>query len=64
MEQCKWYTVCPMRRFYERELLPERYVNYYFRKNWSECVRYQMEEAGMAHPDNMRQDGVVDEILV
>jgi hypothetical protein len=64
MEQCKWYAVCPMRRFYERGLLPERYVDYYCKKHWRECVRYQMEEAGIPHPDNMRQDGVIDETLI
>jgi hypothetical protein len=64
MEQCKWYAVCPMRRFYERGLLPKGYVDYYCKKHWRECVRYQMEEAGIPHPDNMRQDGVIDETLV
>lgn len=64
MKQCKWYVVCPMRRFYERGLLSQRYVDYYCKEHWSECVRYQMEEAGIAHPDNMRQDGVIDENLV
>jgi hypothetical protein len=53
-----------MRRFYERGLLSQRYVDYYCKEHWSECVRYQMEEAGIAHPDNMRQDGVIDENLV
>ena len=64
MEQCKWYTVCPMRRFHEQGLLPERYVTYYCKENWRECVRYQMEEANLPHPDIMRQDGVIDETLV
>ena len=64
MKRCIWYTVCPMRKFYEKGLLPERYVTYYCFENWHECVRYQMEEAGIYHPDTMRQDGVIDDSLV
>jgi len=32
--------------------------------NWKNCKRYQLEEQGVHHPDNMLPDGKVDKTLV
>ena len=61
--ECKWYQVCPMKRFYEAGKLDKRFITGYCLGDWQSCVRYRKEEAGIMHPDNLRQDGVIDEKL-
>ncbi len=69
--KCKWYDVCPMKRFYERgdldcsgirSLDPKWVKDYCFGDNKS-CIRYQLEERGVFHPDNMLPDGTIDDTL-
>ncbi len=60
---CKWYAVCPMKRFYEQGKLSEEWIVRYCRGDWERCVRFQMEEKGEYHPDRMLPDGTVDEEL-
>ncbi len=60
---CKWFPVCPMKRFYEQGLLNRKWIENYCQGDWSKCVRYQMEEQGEYHPDNMLPDGTIDESL-
>jgi len=60
---CKWYDVCPLKRFYEEGRLDKRWVEDYCKGDYSKCVRYKMEEAGTYHPDNMMPDGAIDERL-
>jgi len=62
-EACKWYPVCPMKHFYDAGRLDARWVDEYCHGNWKVCVRYQMEERGEPHPDNMLPDGTTDEQL-
>ena len=62
-KQCKWYFVCPMRRYYEMGKLDKKWIDVYCMGDWSKCVRYQMEERGEYHPDYMLPDGSVDERL-
>ena len=63
MLMCKWYQVCPMKKFHEEGLLDSYWVeNYCFGDN-KKCVRYQMEERGEYHPDNMLPDGTIDNQL-
>ena len=57
MPECKWYQVCPMKRFYERGKLDEKWVRDYCWAGNKGCVRYQMEERGEPHPDHMLPDG-------
>ena len=57
---CKWYPVCPMKRFFESGKLAEKWVRDYCFGNWQKCVRYEMEESGRYHPDNMLPDGSVN----
>ena len=60
---CTWYPVCPMKWFYEEGKLEARWVEKYCHGNWKTCIRYQMEERGEPHPDNMLPDGTTDKRL-
>ncbi len=57
---CKWYPVCPMKRYTDAELLDPKWVEAYCLGDWASCVRYQMEERREAHPDWMLPDGTLD----
>lgn|GEM_PF-153722 len=54
---CKWFPLCPMRRFYEQGKLNPFWVEYYCQGDWQSCIRYQMEERGEYHADTMLPDG-------
>jgi hypothetical protein len=62
-KHCKWYLVCPMRRFTEAGMLDSRWVEEYCLVGNRSCVRYQLEAAGKPHPDNMLPNGEIDESL-
>ena len=61
--ECKWFQGCPMKSAFERGVLEEKYIIFYCKGDWNSCIRYQKEDAGIYHPDNMRQDGVIDKSL-
>ena len=61
--ECKWYPVCPMKYFYDAGELDAHWIEEYCHGNWAACVRYQMEEQGEPHPDNMLPDGTIDKRL-
>jgi hypothetical protein len=61
---CKWYEVCPMKRFYEQKKISRYWIENYCFKNGSGCKRYEMEEKGIPHPDNMLPDGTIDKNLI
>ncbi len=63
MKICKWFQVCPMKMFYERGQLDKKFIDFYCKDNWNTCIRYEKEEKGIYHPDNMRPDGIIDEHL-
>jgi uracil-DNA glycosylase family 4 len=63
MSDCKWYQVCPMKRFFEQGKLDKKWVELYCKGDWKSCIRYQMEEEGKPHPDWMLPDGSIDERL-
>ncbi|RLI29447.1 5-formyltetrahydrofolate cyclo-ligase [Candidatus Bathyarchaeota archaeon] len=60
---CKWYAVCPMKRFYEEGKLDRKWIENYCMGNYESCVRYRLEEKGILHPDNMLPNGEIDESL-
>jgi len=62
---CKWCNICPLRRFEEEGKLDSKWAERYCRSddNWKNCKRYQLEEQGIFHPDNMLPDGEIDETL-
>ncbi|RKY58122.1 MAG: uracil-DNA glycosylase [Candidatus Neomarinimicrobiota bacterium] len=49
-----------MKRFFESGKLAEKWVRDYCFGNWQKCVRYEMEESGRYHPDNMLPDGSIN----
>ena len=62
-KDCKWYPVCPMKRFYEEGKLDKRWIELYCKGDWRSCIRYQMEERGQYHPDWMLPDGSLNKGL-
>jgi len=60
---CKWYDVCPLRRFESQGRLTAEWAERYCRRNWKDCRRYQLEEQGVSHPDHLMPDGSLDHRL-
>ena len=62
---CQWLDYCPLRRFEEQGKLDDRWKKQYCesKDNWKNCKRYQMEEKGLYHSDNMMPDGIINEKL-
>ncbi len=61
---CYWYSVCPIRRYAEQNLIDEKWVEKYCKSEYWNCVRRKMEEEGKYHPDNMMPDGTIDDRLL
>ena len=55
--------MCPIKYFVDHGLLDEKWVNEYCLVGNKECIRYQMEESGHYHPDNMLPNGEIKEDL-
>lgn len=60
---CKWFSMCPLKRLYDEDMLEPKWIELYCKGLWSTCVRYQIEENGSYHPDWMLPDGSLDEDL-
>jgi DNA polymerase len=60
---CKWISLCPLRKFYDQGRLEEKWIEVYCRGLWSACLRYQLLENGKYLPDWMLPDGRLDENL-
>ena len=54
---CKWFEVCPVKRMYEEGRISKKWILKYCMRDWTKCKRYQMEEKGIPHSDNMLPDG-------
>ena len=63
LHECKWFSVCPMHHFYNEGKIDRKWIELYCKGDWESCRRYQMEENGIWHPDNMLPDGSIDESL-
>ncbi len=61
--QCKWFSVCPLKKFYEQGKLDRNWIELYCKGDWESCIRFQMEENFECHPDNMLPDGKIDKRL-
>lgn len=61
---CKYYSGCPMKRFYENGQLAEKWVKNYCWSDHQDCVRYELAEKGRPHPDNMLPNGEIDQSLI
>jgi len=56
-ENCKWYSICPIKELYECGKLERKWIELYCKGDWESCVRYHKEENGVPHSDNMLPDG-------
>ncbi|QEE14671.2 uracil-DNA glycosylase [Promethearchaeum syntrophicum] len=61
---CKWYYCCPIKYFTDEKKLDSYWVDNYCLIGNTNCIRYQKEEAGVSHPDNLLPDGSIDSSLV
>jgi hypothetical protein len=52
-----------MKAFCDRGLLARTWIEQYCLGDHNACIRFQMEEAGKPHPDNMLPDGSIDSRL-
>ena len=60
---CKWYIVCPIKYFVDHGKLDSKWVKNYCLVGNKECIRYQKEELGENHPNNMLPNGEIREDL-
>ena len=60
---CKWYPVCPIKRFVEKGKLEEKWTRDYCLIGNKNCIRYQLEEKGKYHPDYLLPNGELREEL-
>lgn len=60
---CKWFEVCPLKRFYEDGKLEKKWIENYCKGNYKSCLRYKMEEEGKIHSDNMLPNGEIRDDL-
>lgn len=60
---CKWYPVCPIKYYVESGKLERKWIEEYCLKGNKECIRYQLEERGEYHPDNMLPNGEIRQDL-
>jgi len=60
MKICKWYYVCPMKNYFEKGLLDEKWIKNYCKDDWKNCIRFKMEENFEYHEDWMLPDGTLN----
>lgn len=60
---CRWYKVCPVKRFYDQGKIPKNWIDHYCKGDWEKCRRFQLEEQNIYHPDQMMPDGSIDHNL-
>lgn len=52
-----------MKRSYEEGKLERKWIEEYCMGDYTRCVRYELEETGIPHPDNMLPNGEIMESL-
>ena len=52
-----------MKFYWEQGKLESVWIDEFCKGNWKICVRYEKEENGIYHPDNMLPNGEIDENL-
>lgn len=50
---CKWYISCPIKKFTDEGKLERYWIENYCLVSNKNYIRFQMEERGEPHPDNM-----------
>ena len=63
IKPCKWYYCCPIKEYTEKGNLERYWIENYCLVNNNECIRYQMQEKGKYHPDNLLPNGEIREDL-
>ena len=63
IKTCKWYPVCSIKYFVDQGKLDRKWVEDYCLVENKNCVRYQMEETGEYHPNNMLPNGEIKQDL-
>jgi hypothetical protein len=63
IKTCKWYQFCPIKYFVDLGKLDRKWVEDYCLVGNKNCIRYQMEETGQLHPDNMLPNGEIKQDL-
>ncbi|MBN1625433.1 MAG: hypothetical protein JW944_02825 [Deltaproteobacteria bacterium] len=63
IKPCKWYYCCPVKAYTDRGELERYWIEEYCLVGNKNCIRYQMEERGEYHPDNMLPDGKIYKAL-
>jgi predicted metallo-beta-lactamase superfamily hydrolase len=59
IKPCKWYYSCPIKEFTDQGELERYWIENYCLVSNKNCLRYQMEEKGEYHPDNMLPNGKI-----
>lgn len=52
-----------MKYYWEQGQIESKWIENYCNKNWLNCIRYEKEENGIEHPDQMLPNGEIDENL-
>ncbi len=55
--RCKWFDVCPLRRFEREGIIDNFYRKKYCEGEFEKCERYKAEEKGIPHSDYLLPDG-------
>ncbi|MFO7936517.1 MAG: uracil-DNA glycosylase [Kiritimatiellia bacterium] len=63
LKECRWFPVCPMKRYTEQGLLDRSWTQMFCRGDWKSCIRYQMDAKGEPHTDWMLPDGSISNSL-
>jgi len=62
-QTCKWYIICPIKYFVDHGKLDRKWADDYCLIGNKDCVRYQKEESGEYHPNNLLPNGEIREEL-
>ena len=60
---CKWYNICPMKRFYEEGRVDKELIEKYCLGDYKKCKRYQLVEKGKFCSDYILPNGKIDRRL-
>ena len=60
---CRWFEVCPLKRFYQQGKIDKRWIEDYCLADNPECLRRILEEKGVYHADNLMPDGTINRSL-
>jgi hypothetical protein len=63
LNPCKWYAACPIKTYTEKGKLERSWIEEYCFVGNRNCIRYQLEENGRYHPDNMLPNGEIQKDL-